>query len=170
MALRRARASIPRGKRCLVIGAGGAARAVVLALAEAGAAEVVVVNRTRARAERAAALAGDGRTGGVGRRHRPGRPRRPGHARGHGAWGWTCGRGACPSTPSALHAGQVVADLVYHPRGDALAGTAAQARGALAVGGLGMLVHQAALALERWTGRAAPVEAMWAAAEAFPPL
>ncbi len=48
----------PAGKRCLVIGAGGAARAVVLALAEAGASEVAVLNRTPGRAATAAALAG----------------------------------------------------------------------------------------------------------------
>jgi len=47
----------PAGRRCGVIGAGGAGRAVVLALAEAGAAEIVVVNRTAARAWRAVALA-----------------------------------------------------------------------------------------------------------------
>src|SRR3954470_4413324 len=52
----------PRGQRAVVLGAGGAARAVVHALADAGAREVVVVNRTAARAEAAAALAG-----GVGR-------------------------------------------------------------------------------------------------------
>src|SRR4051794_5137806 len=48
----------PEGRRAVVVGAGGAARAVVLALARAGAADVVVVNRTKAKAERAAALAG----------------------------------------------------------------------------------------------------------------
>ena len=48
----------PAGKRCLVIGAGGAARAVVLALAEAGASQVAVLNRTPERAATAAALAG----------------------------------------------------------------------------------------------------------------
>ncbi|HEX2192088.1 MAG TPA: shikimate dehydrogenase, partial [Acidimicrobiales bacterium] len=54
----------PAGRRCLVLGAGGAARAVVKALADAGAAEVVVVNRTASRAEAAAALAGPvGRVG-----------------------------------------------------------------------------------------------------------
>jgi shikimate dehydrogenase len=47
----------PSGRRCGVIGAGGAGRAAVLALAEAGAAEIVVVNRTAARAWRAVALA-----------------------------------------------------------------------------------------------------------------
>ena len=53
----------PAGQRCLVVGAGGAARAVVAALADAGAAEVVVVNRTR---------------GAGGRRRGPGRSGRPG--------------------------------------------------------------------------------------------
>ena len=42
---------------------------------------------------------------------------------------------------------------------------AAAAQGARTVGGLGMLVHQAALQLERWTGLEAPVEAMWAAVD-----
>ena len=46
------------GRRCVVLGAGGAARAVVLALAEAGAAEVTVVNRTADKARSAASLAG----------------------------------------------------------------------------------------------------------------
>jgi shikimate dehydrogenase len=55
----------PRSKKCLVVGAGGAARAVILALAEAGATEVIVVNRTESRANAAAALAGP--VGRVGR-------------------------------------------------------------------------------------------------------
>ena len=48
----------PEGRRCVVIGAGGAARAAIAALADSGAASIVVVNRTADRAERAAALAG----------------------------------------------------------------------------------------------------------------
>jgi shikimate 5-dehydrogenase len=47
----------PHGRRCGVIGAGGAGRATVLALAEAGAAEIVVVNRTATRAWKSVALA-----------------------------------------------------------------------------------------------------------------
>ncbi|HUI04490.1 MAG TPA: NAD(P)-dependent oxidoreductase, partial [Acidimicrobiales bacterium] len=65
--LRRACGFDPRGRRCLVVGAGGAARAVVLALADAGASEVVVLNRTPGRARRAAELAGGaGRVGAQG--------------------------------------------------------------------------------------------------------
>ena len=47
----------PAGQRCLIVGAGGAARAVIQALAAAGAAEVAVLNRTQARAVDAATLA-----------------------------------------------------------------------------------------------------------------
>ena len=68
--------------------------------------------------------------------------------------------------PDALGAGQVAADLVYHPRETAWL-RAATARGATPVGGLGMLVHQAALQLELWTGQVAPVEDMWRAVEAL---
>ena len=60
----------PRGRRCLVIGAGGAARAVTLALADAGAASVTVVNRTTEKAVGVAALAGS--VGQVGDVARPG--------------------------------------------------------------------------------------------------
>ncbi len=64
-ALRRGAHFDPAGKRCLVVGAGGAARAVVAALADAGATEVVVVNRSADRAAAAVALAAD--VGRVGR-------------------------------------------------------------------------------------------------------
>ena len=152
------------GRRCLVMGAGGAARAVVLALAEAGAAEVVVVNRTPARAEVAAALAGArgrvGSTSDVAGADLVVQATPVGMAARAGSDGE-----ALLLDPDALHPGQVVADLVYLPLETPIL-RAAAARGATPVGGLGMLVHQAALALELWTGRAVPVEAMWAAARA----
>ena len=155
----------PRGRRCLVLGAGGAARAVILALAEAGSSEIVVVNRSAARAVVAAELAG-----GVGRVGEPGEvalvdlvvqatPLGMDRVR-EGAGG--AGADVLPFDPALLHAGQLVTDLVYHPAVTPLM-TVARERGASTVGGLGMLVHQAALALERWTGEAAPVEPMWAA-------
>ncbi len=55
--LRQALGFDPSGRRCGVIGAGGAGRATVLALAEAGAREIIVVNRTAAKAWRSVALA-----------------------------------------------------------------------------------------------------------------
>jgi len=161
-ALRRSAGFDPGAKRCLVIGAGGAARAVILALAEAGAAEVVVLNRTAARAEVAAALAGAvGRVGSDA--DVPGAELVVQATPIGMADGGASPSGELPVDPGALHGGQVVADLVYYPAQTPLL-AAATARGAVAVGGLGMLVHQAALALEQWTGRVAPVEAMWAAA------
>ncbi|MGH2721759.1 MAG: hypothetical protein ACRDJO_09160, partial [Actinomycetota bacterium] len=57
----------------------------------------------------------------------------------------------------------VVVDMVYKPPVTRLVDLA-RARGASAHGGLGMLLHQAALAFEIWTGLEAPLEAMSAAA------
>jgi shikimate dehydrogenase len=161
IALRRATNVDPAGARCLVIGAGGAARGIVLALASAGAAEVVVINRTLANAQYAAALAGPaGRVGSpddVAGADLVVQATPVGMA-GHG------GPDTLPVDPSSFRAGQVVADLVYHPL-DTLFLEAAAARGAKTVSGLGMLVHQAALSLERWTGRPVPAEAMWEEAQ-----
>ena len=67
--------------------------------------------------------------------------------------------GASPLDASALRSGQVVADLVYHPLETPLL-AAARAVGAHPVDGLGMLVHQAALQVERWSGQVAPVAVM----------
>jgi shikimate dehydrogenase len=149
----------PAGLRCLVLGAGGAARAVVLALAKAGAADVAVWGRTPQRAVDAAALAGP-----VGRA--VDRPE-----------GVECdllvnatpaGMGESPDAPvdPALVPGcRVVADLVYYPPITPLL-EAARARGLVAVNGLGMLIHQAAHQFRSWTGEDPPLEVMSAAAVA----
>jgi shikimate dehydrogenase len=76
------------------------------------------------------------------------------------------GDGALPLDAAALHEDQVVADLVYHPLETPLL-AAARTAGATAVDGLGMLVHQAALQVEQWSGREAPVEAMREAVRAL---
>jgi shikimate dehydrogenase len=160
-ALARGGRFIPAGRRCLVVGAGGAARAVVAALGDAGAAEVVVVNRTPARAAVAASLAGPaGRVGAADDARAAdlvvnATPAGMGDVDG-GPTGW-------PVDPALLGPGQVVVDLVYHPPETPWLAAAAQ-RGATTMNGLGMLVHQAALQVERWTGLEAPVDAMWGAA------
>jgi shikimate dehydrogenase len=161
----------PAGRRCLVVGAGGAARAVILALAEGGAAAVAVVNRTPERALEAARLAGpagsvvaltDGSVAAaVGASDLVVNATPVGMAGGAPAGEWLV-------APGLLGAGQVAADLVYAPRPTRWLREAA-ATGATALDGLGMLVHQAAAQLALWTGLAPPVEAMWRAAEAASP-
>lgn len=151
--------SSPRGKRALVLGAGGAARAVVWALARAGAA-VAVWNRTAERAERiAAALGGEAvaeptaadyelivNTSAVGL---------------HGEDPFE----HLPLVANAFEPEQVVVDMVYGGRPSPLL-AAAEAGGATTVDGLEVLVQQGALSLELWTGRKAPLDTMRAAARA----
>ena len=78
------------------------------------------------------------------------------------------GGGAGPIDADLLGAGQVVADLVYEPVRTALLDGAAAA-GCRTVDGLGMLVHQAAIAFEAWTGETAPLAAMRGAITAHRP-
>jgi shikimate dehydrogenase len=144
------------GMRVVVIGAGGAARSVVDALARAGAAQVIIVNRSPDKAVSAAALAGSvGRTGVMADVVAADLVV---HATPLGM-----GTEAMPVDPALLRAGQIVIDLVYHPLDTALL-RAARAAGARAVDGLGMLVHQAALSFRLWTGVDAPVAVMREAA------
>ena len=170
--LRRGADFDPRGRRCLVVGAGGAARAVVLALAQAGAAEVAIVNRTAERAFGAAALADGAGTvvpltdgsiaAAVVGADLVVNATPVGMAGVSGLAGGGPGEWLVP--PGLLASGQVAADLVYAPRPTRWLAAAA-AGGATALDGLGMLVHQAAAQLFLWTGLAPPVEAMWRAVE-----
>jgi shikimate dehydrogenase len=70
---------------------------------------------------------------------------------------------ALPLDPALLGPGQLVVDLVPNPAITAWM-VAARERGAAVAGGLGMLVHQGALAFELWTGRRPPLGVMRAAA------
>jgi shikimate dehydrogenase len=149
----------PAGRRCAVLGAGGAARTLVHALAGAGAAEVVVLNRTPERAEAAAALAGA--VGRVGAAADVEGVDLVVNATPLGLAGTD--PDALPVDPGLLGPGQLLVDLVPNPAVTPLMG-AARARGARVAGGLGMLVHQGALAFELWTGRPGPLGVMRAAA------
>ena len=149
----------PAGRRAVVLGAGGAARAVALALADAGAAEIVIVNRTAARGAAAAELAGD--AGRVGVMEEVVEAdlvvnATPVGMRGGGA------EGESPVARGLLRPHQLVVDLVYEPRETALV-SAARTAGASAVGGVGMLVHQAGHAVRAWTGLEPPLGVMSAA-------
>lgn len=166
----------PAGMDCVVVGAGGAGRAVVWALAHAGAGRVTVVNRSPEPAERAAALAGA--VGRVGRPQdvagadlvvnatpvgmvdgvtEPSRTAVAGEA--ETPEGPIHASGLLPIEPDALGSGQVVVDLIYDPETTPLL-VQARARGGRSINGLGMLVHQAAHAFRRWTNEEPPVDTM----------
>ncbi|MBI3326832.1 MAG: shikimate dehydrogenase [Nitrospinae bacterium] len=149
------------GQRVLLLGAGGAARAIAVQLCLSGVQQLYVANRTRARAEELALSL---------QQSIP-------HAN-------ICviameehafiaclpdldivvnatSVGMRPHDPELLPATSLlprhlVCDIVYHPQDTPLL-RAAQRRGARAVDGLGMLIHQGAEAFEIWTGRSFPL-------------
>ena len=154
----------PAGRRTLVLGAGGSARAAVWALREAGA-EVAVWNRTASRAEALAAELGVGWAAApgtgefdvlvnattLGLAQATERPPVPDDLK------------ALPVDADAIHERQVVVDLVYGAHETALA-SCARERGARVIDGLEVLVHQGAASLRIWTGREPPIETMRRAA------
>ena len=147
---RDATASAP-ARRALLLGAGGAGRAVALALADLGLI-TTVVNRSLENAERLVATIVAALVG----------------AHDLVVNATSLGLPGTGKVPAALAdnvlRGQVVVDLVYgEGPTDFLA--AARARGAGTVDGLSMLVFQAAAAFELWTGVPAPVQVMRDAAE-----
>lgn len=145
----------------VILGAGGAARAVVAALADAGASEILITNRTRVRAdklkedfgkrlqvvdwvqagnilEEAALVVNTTSLGMVGKQEM----RIP---------------------LDGLQPGTVVTDLVYEPLQTRLLREAEEA-GCVTVDGLGMLLHQAVPCFERWFGKRPEVDATTRAA------
>jgi shikimate dehydrogenase len=150
----------PRGRRALVYGAGGAARACVLALGRLGAASVIVVVRdpVRAAAVRIVAEATAVETFSVA------------------AFEDVTSLEAdilVNATPLGTHgeslpvpalgATSVGIDLLYRPATTPFQ-DAVRAAGGFASGGIGLLLHQAARSFELWTGQPAPLPVMSAAA------
>jgi shikimate dehydrogenase len=153
----------PSGRRCVVLGAGGAARAVTLALADAGASSVTVVGRRPVAAESCAQLAGSTGTVGLATADLDGLISASDLVVNTTPVGMSSGDGIpFDIDRTAFHAGQFVCDLIYSPATTPLL-AAARVRGAGVANGLGMLIHQAARQVEIWTGRPAPLEAMSAA-------
>jgi shikimate dehydrogenase len=157
----------PSGRRALVLGAGGSARAIVWALVRERV-EVSVWNRTAERAERlaeelgASALAPEGELPAaefellvnctsVGMKSAAGDS--PAESDLDALW----------LAPDAVHAGQVVVDLVYGANETELARTARE-RGASVVDGLEVLVRQGAASFRIWTGVDPPLDVMRGAA------
>jgi shikimate dehydrogenase len=154
-----------RGRRALVLGAGGSGRAAVWALREAGA-QVSIWNRTEARAVELAEAFGvslAGAPGGdfdllvncttVGLAQASARPPGPDDLK------------AFPVPADAITERHTVVDLVYGPHETALVSLARE-RGARVVDGLEVLVRQGAASLRLWTGMDPPLETMRKAARA----
>jgi len=159
----------PRGRRVALLGAGGAARAIATELALAGAAELVIVNRSRERAE---PMVRDLSTHtGASIRYLEWR----------GEWlvppeidilvnatsiGLFPDVGAMPPVDlSAARSGMLVADAVFNPPETRLL-AAARERGLATLDGLSMLVYQGVIGFQLWTGQDPPESVMKTALEA----
>ena len=159
--LRRDAGFDPAAKSALVFGAGGAARACALALARAAASRITVVARDPA-STTDLVLALDGLSSELVVTPFEDAAATPAdlvvNATPLGADGEQL-----PLPP--IDASTLVVDLLYHPAITPMQATARE-RGATVFGGLGLLLHQAALSFELWTGHPAPLEVMSAAAVA----
>ncbi|MDE2841780.1 MAG: shikimate dehydrogenase [Chloroflexota bacterium] len=168
-ALREGAGFDPQRRRTLILGAGGAARGVVLALAREGVGELTIANRTPERAENLALL---GQNRGVTARAIPLEGADLSGAAASAelivnctSIGMTHGPGEdeTPLPGDAIPATALVNDLVYNPLQTRLLREAAQA-GAKTLGGIQMLVYQGAASFEMWLERPAPVSVMLEAA------
>ncbi len=148
----------PAGKRALVLGAGGAARAVVYALSQTSCA-ATIHNRT---AQRAIELARHVQVQAAATLPDPAHFDLLVNATSVGMWPQTDASPWPDTLPLSCHL--IVFDLVYNPAETRLLAQA-RAAGAAAISGLGMLIHQGALAFEMWTGVSPPVGVMRVAAQ-----
>jgi shikimate dehydrogenase len=158
----------PGGRRVVIAGAGGAARAVVVALLEAGTRSITVINRTLSRANHL--VAGMAEVAGASElRALPEM---------YASWAavmrscdllincTSAGSGSEGESPVPLdliRPSMLVYDLIYHPAETPLMAAARQS-GASVLGGLPMLVYQGAASFELWTERKAPLDIMFEAA------
>ncbi len=134
----------------VVLGAGGAARAVIHALKERGVRDIRIVNRTRARAEELRNQFGAG-VSAHGSEATDELSTDTGLLINTTALGMH-GNEGLPADPASLPAHAIVTDIVYVPLETPLLAAARQ-RGLKTVDGLGMLLHQAVPGFERWFGR-----------------
>jgi shikimate dehydrogenase len=153
----------PRGRRVLVLGAGGAARAITAELALAGAASVLVLNRTRERGEPMAADLRRNTSAEIAFAHWRETWRVAGdidlvvNATPIGLYPHSQ---AMPDIDlSGLQPRTLVADAVFNPPRTALL-AAARGMGLPVLDGLSMLVYQGAIGFEMWTGLPAPEQVM----------
>lgn len=151
----------PKAGPAAVLGAGGAARAVIASLLDAGVPEILLANRTRVRAEK---LKSD-----FGSRLRIFDWVQAGNMLDHAALVVNTtslgmiGKGELRVPLDGLQKSSVVTDLVYTPLKTKLL-KAAEETGCVTVDGLGMLLHQAVPAFERWFGTRPDVDSATRAA------
>ena len=157
----------PAGKRVLLLGAGGAARAVAYALVDAGMASIAIANRTVERAQRLVDGLGNDAISEAVSLERAALASQDGWdlivnctslGMLHGS-----GEGQSPLPVNIIPSNTLVYDLVYNPQETPLLQEARKA-GARALGGLPMLVYQGAEAFQLWTGKEAPLKVMFGAA------
>ncbi len=147
----------PKGKRVLLLGAGGAAKAVAVGLADAGAETITVVNRTRAKAEAVAALIpGQGAVADWDMETLKAEAARchllvNATSLGMGGQGEFGDLGFLAALPT----GALVSDLIYHPAQTLLLQRAGEL-GYPTMNGLPLLMHQAILALEKFAQVSVP--------------
>lgn len=161
----------PHGRTVLMVGAGGAARAVGIQLGLAGAAVIGIINR---REERARALAQSIERATTARAEVLPWPEDPAEREGwlDSFWreadlvinctplGMQGSEDKAPPLPyHLLKTGQFAYDIVYSPPETPFM-TMFRQRGCRVANGIGMLLHQGALAFECWTGKKAPLPVM----------
>lgn len=144
----------PGGKKVVVLGSGGAARAIVFALREAGASSIAIVNRTP---ETAASLAAETGAAAFPLTEQGLKEALSGAALVVNATsvGMSPDGGSTPLPSGFLRPDLTVFDTIYRPRETRLL-REAEGAGCRTIGGLEMLVEQGALAFELWTGEPAP--------------
>ncbi len=160
----------PRGAAVVLLGAGGAARAVAHALLAQGVRRLAIFNRDAARASAlAASLATTSSVpdGTVEAHALDAVPILAAHLAECALLVNATSVGLRPGerllAPELIPTHALVVDLIYNPPQTLLLADAAE-RGARTLSGLPMLVYQAADQFERWTGRPAPLATMFAAA------
>jgi len=152
-----------RGKKVLLLGAGGAGRTAALKLAAENVAELFLVNRTASKAQ---AIAGEIKNQFPSVKVSVGYPKAAVDLLLNATSLGLKAEDASPLDERQFSLKQTAAvyDMIYQPAETRLL-AAARAAGVKTANGIGMLVHQGAKALEIWTGRPAPVAVMRRAVE-----
>ncbi|UJF35020.1 shikimate dehydrogenase [Paenibacillus hexagrammi] len=149
-----------RGKRIVLLGAGGAARGVAYALAKEAPAEICIANRTKEKAiDLAEAIGAYTSTRGMGLNELRDAVSEADIIVNTTSSGMHPHVGDVPMPVEWISSRHLCSDLIYNPRITRFL-QEAEKNGARIHGGLGMFIYQGAYAFEYWTGVTAPVSAM----------